>query len=170
SALERGARRQPHVETVRALAAALDVTGEIRDTLIRSARAAATKVSPQRHGSLPLAGTPLLGRGNKMKALRQWLADPTVRLITLTGPGGSGKTRLALELPHDHAAHGTSRVIFVGLAATRTAFGPPAIAEALGAVDSAPLNLARRPRAVCDGTPTLLVLDNLEHVLDAEPL
>src|SRR4029453_16231286 len=139
SALERGARRQPHVETVRALAAALDVTGEIRDTLIRSARAAATKVSPQRTGSLPLAVTPLLGRENEMQALRQWLADPTVRLITLTGPGGSGKTRLALELAHDHAAHGTSRVIFAGLAATQTAFVAAAIAEALGVVDASPL-------------------------------
>jgi predicted ATPase/DNA-binding XRE family transcriptional regulator len=170
SALERGARRQPHVETVRALAAALDVTGEIRDTLIRSARAAATQVSPQRHVSLPLAVTALLGRENEMQTLRQWLADPTIRLITLTGPGGSGKTRLALELAHDHAAHGTSRVIFVGLAATRTTFVAAAIAEALGVVDASPLDLPKRARAACDGTPTLFVLDNFEHVLDAAPL
>jgi predicted ATPase/DNA-binding XRE family transcriptional regulator len=168
SALERGTRRRPHVETVRALAAALEVTGEIRDTLIRSARAAATQVSPQRH--VPVAVTALLGRENEMQTLRQWLADPTVRLITLIGPGGSGKTRLALELAHDHAAHGTSRVIFVGLAATRIAFVAAAIAEALGVVDASPLGLPRRARAACDGTPTLLVLDNFEHVLDAAPL
>jgi predicted ATPase/DNA-binding XRE family transcriptional regulator len=170
SALERGERRRPHVETVRALSAALDVTGEIRDALIRSARAAATHVSPQRHVSLPLAVTALLGRETEMQTLRQWLADPTVRFITLTGPGGSGKTRLALELAHDHAAHGTSRVIFAGLAATRTAFVAAAIAEALGVVDASPLDLPRRAQAACDGTPTLLVLDNFEHVLDAAPL
>ena len=170
SALERGERRRPHVETVRALSAALDVTGEIRDALIRSARAAANHLSPQRHVSLPLAVTALLGRETEMQTLRQWLADPTVRLITLTGPGGSGKTRLALELAHDHAAHGTSRVIFAGLAATRTAFVAAAIAEALGVVEASSLDLPRRAQAACDGTPTLLVLDNFEHVLDAAPL
>src|SRR4030095_17065850 len=111
-----------------------------------------------------------LGREDKMQTRRQWLAAPTGRLITLTGPGGSGKTRLALELAHDHAAHGTSRVIFVGLAATRTAFVADAIAAALGVGDASPLDLPRRARAACDGTPTLFVLDNFEHVLDAAPL
>jgi predicted ATPase len=62
-------------------------------------------------------------------------------------------------------------VLFVGLAAIRnSAFVAPAIAEALGVMDATALDLPRRTRASCDGSPTLLVLDNFEHVLDAAPL
>jgi predicted ATPase len=91
------------------------------------------------------------------------------RLHQLTGPGGAGKTRLALEVAR--AAEDASRVRFVGLSAVRdAAFVAPAIAEALGVVDAAAGGLPRRARAACDGTPTLLVLDNFEQVLDAAPL
>jgi transcriptional regulator with XRE-family HTH domain len=77
SALERGERRRPHVETVRALAAALDVTGASRDALVGSARppahlAAADELSG---GSVPLPLTALIGRDTDMEALRRWLAD-----------------------------------------------------------------------------------------------
>ena len=70
-----------------------------------------------------------------------------------------------------NAAEGTSRVLFVALAAVRNAaFVAPAIAEALGVLDATALDLPRRARLACDGTPTLLVLDNFEQVLDAAPL
>src|SRR5262245_20154737 len=98
SALERGQRRRPHVETVRALSAALDLTGAIRDALVKSARAPAHNTSVdelRRAVLLPLPLTALLGRDADLETLRQWLADPAARLITLTGPGGAGKTRLA---------------------------------------------------------------------------
>jgi predicted ATPase/DNA-binding XRE family transcriptional regulator len=174
SALERGQRRRPHVETVRALSAALDLTGAIRDALVRSARAPAhnTSVDELRRGvSLPVALTALLGRNTDMQTLRQWLADPAARLITLTGPGGAGKTRLALELAHSIAAKGATRVAFVPLAAVRNpAFVAPAISEALGLSDVTALELPKRARAACDDQPTLLVLDNFEQVLDATPL
>ena len=64
SALERGERRRPHVETVRALSAALDLTGPTRDALLASARAPAhnAAVDELRGVSLPLALTVLLGR------------------------------------------------------------------------------------------------------------
>src|SRR6266576_1402272 len=106
SALERGERRRPHVETVRALSAALDLTGPTRDALLVSARAAAPQaaVGQRRDVSLPLALTALLGRDADVETLRHWLADPAARLITLTGPGGAGKTRLALELARANAA------------------------------------------------------------------
>jgi predicted ATPase len=69
------------------------------------------------------------------------------------------------------AAEDASRVRFVGLSAVRdAAFVAQAIAEALGVVDAAAGGLPRRARAACDGTPTLLVLDNFEQVLDAAPL
>src|SRR6266496_994264 len=85
SALERGERRRPHVETVRALSAALDLTGASRDALLGSARAPVHKAAADELSgvSLPVALTLLLGRDADVQTLRQWLADPTARLITL---------------------------------------------------------------------------------------
>jgi predicted ATPase/DNA-binding XRE family transcriptional regulator len=171
SALERGERRRPHVETVRALSAALDLSAATRDALLASARAPAHNATADVPSglSLPLPLTILLGRDDDVATLRQWLTDPTARLITLTGPGGAGKTRLALELARVNA--GAFRVLFVELAAVQnSAFVAPAIAAALGALDATALDLPRRARLACDGTPTLLVLDNFEQVLDAAPL
>ena len=173
SALERGERRRPHVETVRALSAALDLTGATRDALLASARAPAhdTAVDELSGVSLPLPLTVLLGRDADVQTLRHWLADPAARLITLTGPGGVGKTRLALELARAIAAEGATRVVFVPLAAIRNpAFVASAIAEALGLSDVTALDLPRRARVACGDHPTLLVLDNFEQVLDAAPL
>ena len=173
SALERGERRRPHVETVRALSAALDLSGPTRDALLASARAPAhaTAVDELSHVSLPLPLTALLGRDTEVRALRDLLADPAARLITLIGPGGVGKTRLALELARAIADEGACRVLFVGLAAVRnSAFVAPAIAEALGVLDDTGLDLPRRARLACEGQPTWLVLDNFEHVLVVAPL
>jgi predicted ATPase/DNA-binding XRE family transcriptional regulator len=172
SALERGERRRPHVETVRALCAALDLTGAARDALLRSARAPVDHAAfGELGGSLPIPLTALLGRDLEMQTLREWLADPAMRLITLTGPGGAGKTRLALELAHGNGAERSTRVAFVPLATTRNpAFVASAIAEVLGLSDVTPVDLPRRARAACDGRPTLLLLDNFEQVLDAAPL
>ena len=128
------------------------------------------KMGQQRDLSLPLPLTALLGRDADLQTLRLWLADSTTRLITLTGPGGAGKTRLALELARVTAECG-GRVLFVGLGAIRNAASvAPAVAEALGVLDATALDLPRRARAACDGTPTLLLLDNFEQVLDAAPL
>jgi predicted ATPase/DNA-binding XRE family transcriptional regulator len=173
SALERGERRRPHAETVRALSAALDLSAAARDALVASARAPAhaTAVDQLSAVSLPVPLTVLLGRDADVQTLRRWLVDPTARLITLTGPGGAGKTRLALELARANVVEGTFRVLFVGLAAVRnSAFVASAIAEALGVLDATALDLPRRARLACDATPTLLVLDNFEQVLDAAPL
>ena len=173
SALERGERRRPHPETVRALSAALDLTGASRDALVVSARA------PVHHAAvdelsglpLPLALTALLGRDSDVETLRHWLAEPAARLITLIGPGGVGKTRLALEFARAVAEEGSARVVFVSLAPIgHAAFVAPAIAEALGMADVTAVDLPRRVRAACEGHPTLLMLDNFEQVLAAAPL
>ncbi len=173
SSLERGERRRPQVETVRALSAALDLSGATRDAFVGSARAPAgnTAVDELSGVWLPLALTALIGRGSDEETLQHWLADPAVRLITLTGPGGVGKTRLALEIAHAIAMEGATRVVFVPLAATRNpAFVASAIAEAFGLSDVTAPDLPSRARAVCDKRATLLVLDNFEQVLDAVPL
>src|SRR6476469_6974603 len=121
SALERGKRRRPHVETVRALSAALDLNGAARDALLASARAPAQDAAADGIGGvpLPLPLTALLGRDGDVRALRAALADPAARLITLVGPGGVGKTRLAQELARTIAEEGSTRVVFVPLAAIR---------------------------------------------------
>jgi predicted ATPase/DNA-binding XRE family transcriptional regulator len=173
SALERGARRRPHVETVRALLAALDLTGATRDRLMASARAPAcdTATDELSRVSLPLPLTALFGRESDLAMLRHWVADPTARLITLVGPGGVGKTRLALELARGIAQQGSSRAVFVPLATVREhVFVGPAIAEALGMADVAAVDLPARARLACGNDPTWIVLDNFEQVLDAAPL
>jgi predicted ATPase/DNA-binding XRE family transcriptional regulator len=173
SALERGERRRPHVETVRALSAALDLPAATRDALLGSARAPAHDGAATDAGgySLPLPLTALLGRESDVRTLRNWIGDPAARLITLVGPGGVGKTRLALELARSIAGEGATRVVFVPLAAIRDAsFVAAAIADALGLSDVAAVDLPRRAKAACDNHPRLLVLDNCEQVLEAAPL
>ena len=173
SALERGERRRPHVETVRALSAALDLTATARDAFLGSARTHTgdgASVQGER-GWLPLPLTSLLGRDADLQTLRQWLADPAIRLISLTGPGGAGKTRLALELAREMTDEDQARVIFISLAPIRDAsLVAPAIAEALGLPDVTALDLPKRARAVCADRSTWLVLDNFEQVLDGAPL
>src|SRR6187549_272465 len=173
SALERGERRRPHVETVRALSAALDLTGANRDAFLGSARASARATAAEElvGASLPSPLTSLLGRDTELETLRQWLGDPVSRLITLIGPGGVGKTRLVMELARTIAKERATRVVFVSLSAIRDVeFVAPAIAEALGLSDVTALGLPKRARAACADRPTLLVLDNFEHLLDAAPL
>jgi predicted ATPase len=155
------------------LCAALDLTGVTRDELLASARGSAhiPAIDELSGLGLPSAPTRLLGREADLQMLRHWLADTDARLITLVGPGGVGKTRLALELARGVAAEGATRAVFVALASIRNpAFIASAIAEALGLSDVTALDLPTRVRVACEQHPTLLVLDNFEQVLDAAPL
>jgi predicted ATPase/DNA-binding XRE family transcriptional regulator len=173
SALERGERRRPHFETVRALAAALDLAAAPRDAFIAIARAPVPTAAADELSSvsLPVPLTPLLGRESDVETLRRWLTDPAARLITLIGPGGVGKTRLGLELARVIAEEGGTRVVFVSLAAIRdVAFVASAIAEALGLADVTAIDLVKCARAACEGHATLILLDNFEQVLSAAPL
>src|SRR4051812_18591920 len=173
SALERGERRRPHLETVRALSAALDLKPPMRDALVASARTPRppTAVDELRAASLPLPLTSLVGREHDLTLLLQWLADPAARPITIIGPGGGGKTRLALGLGRSLAGEGSTRGGFVALGGIRDAnLAACAVAEALGLADVSASDLPNRVRAVCSGQQTLLVLDNFEQVLDAAPV
>jgi len=123
SALERGERRRPHVDTVRALSAALELAPAARDAFVASSRIAIGDAAVDELGGapLPIPPTDLVGREDDVRALREWLADPGARLVTLVGPGGVGKSRLALELARAVSDDGTSRAFFVPLAAIRDA-------------------------------------------------
>jgi len=171
SALERGQRRRPQLDTVRALSAALDLTPALRDELLASARPRAEEPVLDELGELPVPLTRLVGRDSEFQKLQRSLADPEIRLITLVGPGGVGKTRLVMELARTLSRQRMSRVAFASLATVRDAgLVGSAIAEAFGWGELTGRDLAGRLRAVCDGNPTLLVLDNFEHLMDAAPL
>src|SRR6185503_4979766 len=89
SSLERGQRRRPHLDTLRALSSALDLTGGARDALFVSARATSndTVVEELIDTVLPVSPTRLIGRDEEVQTLQGWLAQASMRLITLTGPG-----------------------------------------------------------------------------------
>src|SRR6186713_1563834 len=172
SSLERGQRRRPQVDTVRALAGALELDNDARDALFESSRTTASDtVIEELTGGLPLAPTDLIGRDEAIQTLQHWLTQPSFRLITLTGPGGAGKSRLALEVAHTVVADGATRVVYVPLAAIQEpSFVALGIAEAIGLSDLTAQELPARARMACGDRATLLFLDNFEHVLKAAPL
>lgn len=173
SALERGERRRPHVDTVRSLCAALDLPRDASDALLASARAPIREaaVDELSRTALPRAPTALVGREHELDELLGWLDDPAARPITLVGPGGVGKTRLALEVAHTLDERGATRVAFVPLAAVQDpAFVAAAVAEAMGLADVEAPDLPARVHAASADQATLLVLDNCEHLPDLSPL
>jgi transcriptional regulator with XRE-family HTH domain len=100
SDLERGARRRPHPQTVRALADALELSEDERASLLavvpkRSDVAGNAPILIE--AALPAPPAPLLGRERDLEEVTGFLRRREMRLLTLTGTGGVGKTRLALE-------------------------------------------------------------------------
>ncbi len=118
-----------------------------------------------RSTGLPSPRSAFVGRTNELAELRELLARYS--LVSLTGPGGVGKTRLAVAAADSVAPQFRGGVVFVDLVPATPELVPQAVAAGLGAAD-------RSDRAVEDviverltGEPSLLVLDNCEHVIDA---
>jgi predicted ATPase/class 3 adenylate cyclase len=137
-------------------------------------------VGPQLHASfpplrslnntnLPASASSLIGRERELVEIGALLSGDDVRLVTLTGPGGTGKTRLALRVAASLVEQFRNGVFLVEMAAvTEAAQVLPTVARTLGAKESGADWIDTLRRAL-EGKSTLLVLDNLEQVIDAAP-
>ena len=169
--------RRPSPELAELLASSLKISGQDRAIFVEVARGevpvdglwpiqddtASPTLPAHAPFPLPRAATPFIGREDELKALAERLDNPNCRLLTLVGPGGAGKTRLALEAAQAQQAAFVEGVAFVSLAPI---IDPQAIPEAV----------ARKLRLSLNGSPAeqvlaflrrrslLLILDNCEQL------
>jgi predicted ATPase/transcriptional regulator with XRE-family HTH domain len=175
SDLERGARHAPRLETVRMLADALALAEGDRAALLAAARPALLGTgdpvpAPPSPDVLPAPLTRLIGRETELRVLRAILQDADVRLLTVTGPGGVGKTRTAIALATGMQAAFPGGIVFVDLSPlTDPALVVPTIAVAFGVQEAAGQGLLDRLAQFLAGRRLLLLLDNCEPVLGAAP-
>jgi predicted ATPase/DNA-binding XRE family transcriptional regulator len=180
--IEAGERR-PSKQLAEQLAQSLGIPAPDRATFIKVARgelgmerlgclagdSRPTLPSRPAYSNLPRALTPFIGREPELAALSQLLQDPGCALLTIVGPGGIGKTRLAIELASNQQASFPGGVYYASLDSIDSpSFIVPAIAQSFGLSLSGaddPQKQLLNHLAGRDGQAFLLLLDNLEHLL-----
>ena len=115
--------------------------------------------------SLPRPLTPFVGRQSELDDLAALVADE--RLVVVTGAGGAGKTRIAIHLASERKLPFADRVHWVELAPVDDAGVEPAVRAAFGISQSSTHSTEESVRRTIGGQPTLLILDNCEHVTEA---
>jgi predicted ATPase/DNA-binding XRE family transcriptional regulator len=177
SDLERGLRATVYPDTARRLAAALAVEPHVLPAFLRAARGVrAVGMAPQDGTSppidrsfIPFRLTRLIGRERELEEVLGLLEHPHARLVTVVGPGGVGKTRLAAEVGALSAARNPRDTYFVNLSDVEdAALVLPTIAACVGLQPGPSGLVPRLARRLGEGR-ALLVLDTVEHLLDAAP-
>lgn len=169
-------RRRPSLQIAERMATALQISDGDRPQFLQLARAkedlSGPTALPGNSGeriatTLPVPYTPLIGRAADLERTARLLSQPEVRLLTLLGPGGVGKTRLALQLVTELESAFADGVYFVPLAALRDPnLVLPTIAHSLNIWKDADQTLTTIMAERLAGQQILLVLDNFEQVLD----
>ncbi len=170
SDLERGLSRAPRYDTLDLLTRAMNLEAEPQAALFAAARPPLpgddTKAAPLQ--VLPFPPTALLGREQEVTQALDLLQARGVRLLTLTGPGGVGKTRLALELAHTLRAGFADGLAWIDLTALHDpSLVPQTVAQVLGLREQADRPFSEQVRAFLQDKQCLLLLDNFEQVLSA---
>ena len=177
--------RRPSTQIAELMANCLDIPPAERSTFVKVARGelSADRLPPiarsftdpsvssnaaSIRSNLPILPTPLIGRQREVEQLSQLLRDPQCRLLTLVGPGGIGKTRLAIEAAAHMQDVFTDGVYFVPLASvTSTRLIVPVIADMIGFTfqSEGPVDPKIQLFSYLKEKQALLLMDNLEHLL-----
>jgi len=177
-AIEEGQRRRPYPSTLRALADSLELSTADRAALLAptalTADDAEDDVSRALRVSLPVPPSALIGREQEIGVARGLLLPPAktraVRLLTLLGPGGVGKTRLSLEIVASLRQGYADGAVFVDLAPIHDhRLVPATMARVLGVHEAGGRSAWELVLMHMRSRRALIVLDNFEHLLAAAP-
>lgn len=179
--------RRPSRQIAELLAQHLEIPSDQRDLFLKIARQEKAideldslsplsvhqpdSPSPRHPPPLPFSPNPLVGREFELAEIARLIQDPHCRLLTLTGPGGIGKTRLALEVAHQIQSNFKDGAFFISLVGVSSPeYLVSSIADALEFSFAGSTEPQTQLLAHLRGKDALLVLDNMEHLLDGVEL